>query len=110
MGADVRVAGPVGAPDGFCEIEGHEVSQIFVAPGARGGGTAEALLADAERRLAAKGIARGYLYCVPGNLRAARFYARCGWEDMGAEEMTPPSGGQILKMSCLRFEKDLPQK
>lgn len=79
MLADVRVIGEPGAPLGFCAIRHDELDQLFVAPAGRGRGVAAALVADAERRLAADGVATAWLACAIGNHRAARFYEKCGW-------------------------------
>jgi hypothetical protein len=57
--ADVRVAGPPGAPVGFCALKGDELHQIFLAPEARGSGAAAAPIADAEARLARRGVRDG---------------------------------------------------
>src|SRR5512147_424313 len=48
---DTRVAGPPGAPVGFCTIRDDELYQLFLAPEARGTGAAALLVGDAERRL-----------------------------------------------------------
>lgn len=79
MLADTRVVGEAGAPLGFCTIKHDELDQLFVAPEGRGKGVAAALVADAERRLAAYGVATAWLACAIGNHRAARFYEKCGW-------------------------------
>ena len=50
------MAGPPGAPTGFCIAKGDELYQLFVAAGSRGSGVAAALLADAETRLADSGV------------------------------------------------------
>lgn len=78
MLADVRVIGDLGAPLGFCAIKHDELDQLFVAPEGRGRGVAAALVADAERRLAAHGVRTAWLACAIGNHRAARFYEKCG--------------------------------
>ncbi|MEL7464114.1 MAG: GNAT family N-acetyltransferase [Pseudomonadota bacterium] len=79
MGDAVRVAGPEGAPLGFCAIKGDELHQLFVSAAARGAGVAQILLADGERRIAAGGATVAFLDCSPGNDRAAAFYRKCGW-------------------------------
>lgn len=79
MLADTRVVGEPGAVFGFCAIRHDELDQLFVAPAGRGKGVAGALVADAERRLAAHGVTTAWLACAIGNHRAARFYEKCGW-------------------------------
>lgn len=80
---DIRVAGDLGMPLGFCAIRHDELDQLFVAPEGRGTGIAAALVADAERRLAAQGVTTAWLACAIGNDRAARFYEKCGWHRAG---------------------------
>jgi GNAT superfamily N-acetyltransferase len=77
--ADTRVAGPVGAPLGFCTLKDDELYQLFVTAQARGSGVAAALITDAEARLRAKGVTVAWLACAIGNTRAARFYEKQGW-------------------------------
>ena len=73
--ADTFVAGT----SGFFMLKGDELYQFYVARAARGSGIAPALIADAEARLAARGVATAWLACGIGNDRAARFYEKCGW-------------------------------
>lgn len=105
FGDDVRVAGPLGAPTGFCAIRDDELDQLFVAPAARGSGLAATLLADGEARLAAKGIRRPHLLCVIQNHRAARFYERQGWENMGKAIEAVQTEDGPFRFELLRFEK-----
>src|ERR1044072_6354041 len=77
--ADTFVIGAPGAPSGFSMLKGDELYQFYVARAARGSGIAAALIADAEARLAGRGVATAWLACGIGNDRAARFYEKCGW-------------------------------
>jgi GNAT superfamily N-acetyltransferase len=77
--ANIRVAGPVGAPIGFYVIKGDELYQLFVAREAHGSGVAAALMAGAEASLAEQGVETAWLACAIGNNRAARFYEKSGW-------------------------------
>lgn len=104
---DLRVSGPVGAPLGFCAIRGDELYQLFVAPEARGGGMAGMLLADGEARLAARGVRRAVLLCAEGNDRAARFYERSGWENMGLRRESVDTERGPFAFDLLRFERTL---
>jgi ribosomal protein S18 acetylase RimI-like enzyme len=45
--------------------------QLFVSPHARGSGVAAALIADAEARLAERGVQTAWLACAIGNDRAS---------------------------------------
>ena len=103
----VRVVGPPGAPVGFCMLKGDELYQLYVAAEARGSGVAAALMADAEDRLAERGVATAWLDCAIGNERAARFYQKCGWRRTGVvvSELAIPSG--ILPLEVWRYEKSL---
>lgn len=107
LGDGTRVMGPTGDPFGMCDIDGAELNQLFVSPRARGTGAAVTLLQDGEARLAAAGHARAHLFCLPENARAAAFYARQGWQDMGLFNMVPPDAGPVTRLMCIRFEKDL---
>jgi ribosomal protein S18 acetylase RimI-like enzyme len=104
---DVRVAGPSGAPVGFCIVKGDELYQLFVSAHARGSGAAVALLADAEARLSETGVGVAWLACAIGNERAARFYEKCGWHRTGVvvNHLETPSGTFLLDV--WRYEKRL---
>jgi GNAT superfamily N-acetyltransferase len=105
----VRVAGAPGEPIGFCMIKGDELYQLYVAPSARGSGVAGALLADAEARIAALGggVATAWLACAIGNHRAARFYEKHGWRNVGTmiNRLDTPDGEFPLEV--WRYEKAL---
>ena len=105
--ASVRVVGPVGAPVGFSMTRESQLFQLFVAPEGRGTGAAAALIAEAEARLRAEGARVAWLACAIGNLRAARFYEKCGWRLAGsmAERLMLSSGE--LELEVWRFEKVL---
>lgn len=105
--AQVRVAGPIGAPRGFCMTHDDELDQLFVARDARGGGIAAALVADAEARLARRGVAIAWLACATGNARAAHFYEKCGWRRAGTmvSRLDIPPGPFDLEV--WRYEKRL---
>lgn len=105
--ADIRVAGPHGAALGFCVVKGDELNQLFLSSGARGSGAAAALIADAEARLAARGVETAWLACAVGNDRAARFYEKSGWH-LAATVVNPadtPSGP--FPLLVWRYEKRL---
>jgi GNAT superfamily N-acetyltransferase len=107
--AEVRVAGPLGAPVGFSMLKGGELYQLFVRARARGSGVAAALIADAEARLLARGVETAWLTCAIGNDRAARFYEKCGWHRSGTviEELATPEG--TMRLEVWRYEKHLRQ-
>lgn len=68
---------------GFGALQGDEVDQFFIDRSARGTGVAKLFLSVLEDALAARGVVDGHVECLAGNLRAATFYARCGWTRLG---------------------------
>jgi GNAT superfamily N-acetyltransferase len=104
---DSRVVGPVGAPVGLCIIKGSELYQLYVASASRRTGVADALIADAEARLSAKGVKTAWLACAIGNDRAARFYTKRGWHLAGTmvSPLETPSGAFPLEV--WRYERSL---
>lgn len=103
----IRVVGAVGAPVGFCIVKDDELYQLFVAASARGTGAANALIDDAEARLAASGVSTAWLACAIGNERAARFYQKRGWQRAGTvvSRLDTPNGEFLLDV--WRYEKSL---
>jgi GNAT superfamily N-acetyltransferase len=55
------------------------ISELFVREEARGGGVGRALMREAERIAAARGVRRLMLEVLAGNAMAEAFYARCGF-------------------------------
>lgn len=105
MGDALRVAGPVGAPLGFCAIKGEELYQLFVAAEARGTCVAATLLADGEARLAASGVDVAILDCTPGNDRAAAFYRKQGWRFREETTWEVETSEGPFEMAAWIFEK-----
>lgn len=103
----ISVAGPVGAPLGFCAIRDDELYQLFVASQAHGAGVAAALITDAEARLAARGVELAWLACAVGNMRAARFYEKSGWRNAGTFVMLSETSNGPFPVDQWRFEKRL---
>jgi GNAT superfamily N-acetyltransferase len=103
----VRTVGEVGSPLALCMVKGDELYQLFVSPIARGTGAAAALIADAEYRLAENGAAIAWLACAIGNDRAARFYEKAGWRNVGVmlNRVETPSGE--FAVDVWRFEKPI---
>lgn len=103
---DVRVCG---APEvlGFYQLDGDEVEQFYVAPDARGKGVAAALMADAEAQLRQQGYERIWLACAIGNDRAARFYEKTGWQNMGQTPVALETSAGDFTLDVWRFEKPL---
>ena len=107
FGDDARVAGPVGAPLGFCAIDGAEIDQLYVGPSARGSGLARALLEDGAARIRAAGFDTAFLYCEPKNDRAARFYEKCGWRNTGQRVVSLDTSEGPFALPVIIFENSL---
>ncbi|WP_421859043.1 GNAT family N-acetyltransferase [Oricola sp.] len=103
----MRVTGPKGSPDGLCIINGDELDQLYVAPQARGAGTAAALVRDAEARLRDNGISGARLLCAIGNDRAARFYEKMGWRHAGTVVAELETDEGPFELETWLYEKDL---
>jgi GNAT superfamily N-acetyltransferase len=104
---EIRVAGPPGRPVGFHILASDEVYQFYVAASARGRGVAAALMADAEARLASRGVATAWLACAVGNHRAARFYEKCGWRRAGTVVLPVETTEGEFLLDVWRYEKEL---
>jgi ribosomal protein S18 acetylase RimI-like enzyme len=105
--AGTTVAVVRGEVAGFVIVSADEAEQVYVAAGHRGSGLAAALLAEAERQIAAAGFTEAWLAVVPGNARARRFYERQGWHDTGGftYEAATPTGP--VPVPCRRYTKSL---
>lgn len=104
---EIYVVGPVGGPLGLCVLRGEELYQLFVAPEAHGSGVAAALIADAEARLAARGVETAWLACAIGNTRAAQFYEKSGWRMAGTFVMLSETSNGPFPVDQWRYEKRL---
>jgi GNAT superfamily N-acetyltransferase len=107
--SEMRVVGPLGAPLGFCVLMHDELDQLFVSPAAHGTGVAAALIADAEARLAARGVELAWLACAIGNHRAARFYEKSGWRLAGTIVHEAVTSQGPFPVQIWRYEKQLPR-
>ena len=105
--AETRVIGPRRAPVGFTMIKGDELYQVYVSRTARGTGVAATLMADAEQRLAARGVATAWLACAIGNERAARFYEKQGWRRSGTVVNVAETSQGGFNLDVWRYEKAL---
>ncbi|CCE12057.1 Acetyltransferase, GNAT family (fragment) [Bradyrhizobium sp. STM 3843] len=104
---DIRVVGPRDAPVGFCALKGDELYQLFVSPQAQGSGVAARLIADAETRLAERGVEIAWLTCAIGNDRAARFYEKSGWRRSGTIVNMAETSEGPYPVEIWRYEKRL---
>ena len=101
----VRVVGETGRPLGLCMVRADELYQLFISPVARGTGAAAALIADAERHIAASGVEIAWLACAIGNDRAARFYEKAGWHNAGVMLNRVTTSAGEFAVDVWRFEK-----
>jgi putative acetyltransferase len=92
---------------GFVVLKHDELEQIFVDAAARGSGAAAMLLGKGEEELRRAGHRRAWLAVVAGNARARRFYARHGWEDMGAFTYRAQTTAGPFAVPSHRYEKTL---
>ncbi|MFG1602933.1 GNAT family N-acetyltransferase [Actinoplanes sp. NPDC049265] len=105
--ADTTVADVDGVLAGFFMVDRDEVEQVFVDAPHRGTGVAAALLAEAERRVAAAGHPAAWLAVVDGNARARRFYEKAGWHDAGPFDYAARDGARTIPVPCRRYVKDV---
>jgi GNAT superfamily N-acetyltransferase len=102
---DTAVALVDGAVGGFVMVVGDEVEQVYVAQAHRGTAVAAALLAEAERLVAAGGHEQAWLAVVAGNTRARRFYERNGWVDDGPFEHRAEGPAGPIRVPAHRYVK-----
>ena len=99
---------------GFVAINGDELTKLFIARDARGGGVADRLLAFGELKIAENGFAVAKLLCQVGNGRAERFYAKRGWveDHRGQYELWMPTGatGHFTAETACLFKKVAPDR
>ena len=104
---DTSVAELAGTIAGFVMINDDEVEQVYVAAAGRGTGVADALLIEAEQRVAAAGHDQAWLAVVAGNARARRFYQRNGWADEGPFDHQAPGPNGPITVPAHRYTKSL---
>ena len=92
---------------GLCMTQDDELYQMYVAPAARGTGLAQALILDAETRLKAAGHQTAWLACAVGNARAARFYEKSGWRNVGTRTVNLETTQGEFPLEVWRYEKRL---
>jgi len=65
------------------------------------------LIADAEARLAARGVETAWLACAIGNERAAKFYEKRGWRRAGTMVNHAETSAGPFPLEVWRYEKSL---
>ena len=103
--ADTSVATVDGAVAGFVMVVDDEVEQVYVSADHRGTGVADALMAEAERRVREGGHEKAWLAVVAGNARARAFYERAGWADEGSFDYAASVEGGTITLPCRRYTK-----
>ena len=87
--ADLKKAGcdVVGSQNGFivyrATLDEAELISIGVAPGARGGGIAQAMLGIMDADLKKRGVKKIFLEVAENNAPARRLYEKCGYVQIG---------------------------
>ena len=104
---ETSVAVVDGVVAGFVTLDEDELEQMFVDRAHRGTGVADALMADAERRLRERGHRQVWLAVVAGNARARRFYERSGWTDEGPFEYLAYGWDGPIAVAAHRYVKGL---
>ena len=92
---------------GFVVVIDDEVEQLYVASPARGTAIASHLLTAAEQVIF-QHHERAWLAVVAGNVRARRFYERCGWRDFDAFDTLAEISEGVMAVPALRYEKRRP--
>jgi ribosomal protein S18 acetylase RimI-like enzyme len=101
------VAAVDGEVAGFIVVHDDEVDQVYVSGQHRGTAVAPALLAEAERLVAAAGFSQAWLAVVGGNARARRFYERHGWIDGGLFDHVAPGLDGTITVPAHRYLKSV---
>jgi len=104
-GPATSVAVEGGAILGFATIHEDELSALHVDPDAWSRGVGRALIAQARADLAARGVARAWLWLMAGNVRAQRFYERDGWIASGETHSDVVWGASVNEV---RYVRELP--
>ena len=84
---------------GFVEIDGHEVSKLFIRGDAAGQGIGARLLSEALQRIKTAGHAQAYLEAT---LTAEKFYAAFGFRKVG--EGTFSRGNSQVCIEIIKME------
>lgn len=102
--AETTVAEIDGQLAGFYMIKGDELYQFYVGADFHGSGAAGTLMAQAEQALAGQ---KAWLACAVGNMRAARFYEKCGWRQLGTFIYEVETAKGPMEVDEWRYQKDL---
>ncbi|WP_172296480.1 GNAT family N-acetyltransferase [Pseudoruegeria sp. HB172150] len=110
MTKEVRVGLLDGRIGGFVAWQENYIDYLFLSRPVRGSGLAARLMQAAETEIAAAGHVLAEIDYVKGNDRAARFYAREGWEITGElDETREVEGAGMCSWCCVLLQKSLLQ-
>lgn len=84
---DAREAKIIGTVIGGYDGRRGIIYHLAVDQAHRGNGIGKVLMAEVEKRLAAKGCVKSYLLVMPDNLDVLEFYRELGWETMNVTLM-----------------------
>lgn len=90
---------------GFHIVKDAEIYQFYVGSAMRGTGFATSLMDDAEGVLRGAGVYGAWLTCTIGNDRAAAFYTKAGWDNVGTEQLDLDTSAGAFPLTVWRFEK-----
>ncbi|MGU9816131.1 GNAT family N-acetyltransferase [Pseudomonas sp. LF135] len=85
---------------GFVEIDGHEISKLFVRGDAAGQGIGARLLSEALQHIQHAGHAKAYLEAT---LTAERFYAAFGFRKIGEGRFS--RGNSSVSIEIIKMER-----
>ena len=97
---DARVAG-------FCVLRGAELYQFYISAETMGTGVADVLMAEACAKIAQSNAKRAFLYAIPENARAVRFYQKHGWHITQTAPVDVETSDGPFSLTCHRLEKEL---
>jgi GNAT superfamily N-acetyltransferase len=103
----MTVAERDGVVIGFVDAEPGEITRLFVAPEAAGGGLGSRLLAlgvEAAR------IGHGGAITVEATLNAEGFYRRHGFHRLGLADFSHGLGGPPIRIVLMRLGRDDPER
>lgn len=101
------VTGPIGSPTGFCTLKNNEIYQMYVAPDARGTGTAAALMSAGCHMIKSTGHTQARLDVIAENHRARAFYEKMGWESQGLHTVALDTLKDPFPLDCILMTKEL---
>jgi len=107
LATSTRIAVRDGDVLGLCVVKEDEINQMYVSAQARGTGLARDLMSEGEARIGSAGHNRAWLACAVGNDRAARFYHKCGWQNMRTQTLRFETKIGTYPLEIWRFEKPL---